>query len=114
MARTRFTTRKITRDPVLMVIGDDANLEQVCQEMGRSLGSMVTIAPLAQATTRAARWRPFALVLPEHVYAFDPSEFDALARDVGAALVPVTTGRIDQPTLLETLKRALDKAMAID
>jgi len=111
MPRNRFTTRQITRDPVLMVIGDDAELEQVCQEIGRVLGSMVTVTPLDETTTRAARWRPFALVLPNHVYAFDPGEFDDLGRDVGAVVVPVTPGSIAKPALLETLKRALDAAM---
>lgn len=114
MARKRFTTRKVTRDPVLMVIGEDDALEEVCQAMGRSLGSMVTVSPLDAAATRAARWRPFALVLPEHVYAFDPGEFDGLGRAVGAAVVPVTIDGLDRTALLEKLKLALDAAMTME
>ena len=37
----------------------------------------------------AAELRPFAIVMHEDMYAFDSKEFDALARDVRAALIVV-------------------------
>jgi hypothetical protein len=39
--------------------------------------------------TAVVERRPLAMVLPEDLYAFDPDELDALARDVQASLVRI-------------------------
>ena len=38
--------------------------------------------------------QPFAILMNADLYAFDPPGFDALARDVGATLIPVDTQRL--------------------
>jgi len=42
---------------------------------------------LSEATTVVAECRPFAVLIPDDVFAFDPNEFEALARDVGAEVI---------------------------
>lgn len=58
------------------------------------------------APTEAARRRPLALVMLEDVYAFDPEELDALARDVNASLV-----RIEESTNEAMLELLLNAAI---
>jgi hypothetical protein len=61
------------------------------------------MAELPDAANVVATCRPFAIVMSEDVYAFDAVEFEALARDVNAALI-----RIEDPTLSQTkLERVL-------
>jgi hypothetical protein len=57
-----------------------------------------------------ATWRPFAIVLSEEIYAFDAAEFDALARDVQAALIAVPTDGKTQKALQEKLMPVIAEA----
>jgi hypothetical protein len=54
-----------------------------------TLGVTLRECGFMTAPTVAAERRPLAILLPMDIYAFDPSAFDALARDVQASLVRV-------------------------
>jgi hypothetical protein len=62
-----------------------AALERVVQ--GIDEAPRVKTADLKDAATVVAEWRPFAVIIPADVLAFDPGEFQALARDVGAEVI---------------------------
>jgi hypothetical protein len=63
-------------------------------------------ANLASLTNMAAELKPLVLLFPEHVYAFDSLEFDALARDIQASVMPLDPGISD-----EELDRRLEDAL---
>lgn len=52
-------------------------------------GGTLIRAVVSDAATVCAENRPYAIVIPQEVYDFGGSEFDALARDLSAGLVVV-------------------------
>jgi hypothetical protein len=77
----------------LVVGGSRALIKAVHQGACGLKGTEVVTCAVREAPTRAAELRPFALVMSEDIYAFDSKEFDALARDVRAEIVTLTSGR---------------------
>lgn len=73
---------------VVVVIGGSAVLKGAVKAASRKLpaAEMVCTDVPGAPTAVASRW-PFAVVVSSELYAFDPSEFEALARDVAAVLV---------------------------
>jgi hypothetical protein len=71
-----------------------------------AIGLFLKHCELAQAPTLVAERRPLAIVLQHDLYEFDPREFDALARDVGAALL-----RVDDDVTVSELEALLGAAV---
>jgi hypothetical protein len=95
----------------VVVVGGPAELvEATRQAAGIAAGAKVETAELSNAATVVASTRPFAIVMSEDVYAFDAAEFDALARDVNAALLKIEVGARDARALERTLMPKLGKA----
>jgi hypothetical protein len=113
LARPPFSTIPARRLPVLVVIAPDKGLLDACHETLRYVSAArVEVADVRGAATLVASKRPFAVVLEEDVFSFDPSEFEALGRDVGAeiVLVPANIAPEDRvPLLLPRLKAAFKK-----
>jgi hypothetical protein len=83
-------TKKNRLMPVVVLIAGSRELLQSCQKCAAlATAARVESCSLDQAATKVATWRPFAIVVPESVFEFDPKEFKALARDVQATLVTV-------------------------
>jgi hypothetical protein len=96
---------------VVVVVGGPAELvAAVRQAAGVLAAARVETAELANAATIAATHRPFAIVMSEDVYAFDAAEFEALARDVNAALIRVETGGTTRAKLERTLMPRIGQA----
>jgi hypothetical protein len=90
MARPPFSTIPERRLPVLVVIAPGRALLEACFEtMHFVTAGRVEVADIKNVATRVAAERPFAIVIEEDVFAFDPQEFQALGRDVGAEIVTV-------------------------
>jgi hypothetical protein len=90
---------------VLLVAGTPRLAERCAQAASGGLAGIVE-CELAETATQAARWRPFAIVVIEDVYAFDRGEFEALARDVGARLVVVPNDDTPADALSAKLRAA--------
>ena len=89
---------------VVVVVGGPPELiEATRQAAGIAAAAKIETAELSNAATVVAASRPFAIVMSEDVYAFDSAEFDALARDVNAALLKVNSKGAD----LQKLERLL-------
>jgi hypothetical protein len=98
--------------PVVVMIAPGEGLSSICPEIIRKLDDPpeVQTAGLVDAATVVARCRPFALVIPDVVFAFDPQAFEGLARDVGAEVIVLDTVaqvRALGDALLSSLKAAL-------
>jgi hypothetical protein len=96
---------------VVVVVGGPADLvAAVRQAAGVAAAARVETAELANAATVAATHRPFAIVMSEDVYAFDSAEFEALARDVNAALIRIETDSATRAKLERLLMPRLGQA----
>ncbi len=95
----------------VLLIGNESGLEDLCRTCAEFVaGARLVRSDLADMSTRAAQWRPFAIVVPSSVHEFDPDEFAALARSVNAELVTIEPERIADPLfkneLITTLRNA--------
>ena len=90
--RKPATTLTQRNDLVVVVIGGPDALIRAAREVARGkLGARLTVADVTNAANVVAESRPFAIVMTTDLYALDPAEFDALARDVGARLISLET-----------------------
>jgi hypothetical protein len=98
--------------PVVLVAGGPDSLIASARAVARaeSLSIVVQACGAVTVATVAASLRPFALVLNQDLFAFDPEEFTALARDVQAELVVVkvtgATGAFLEQALRPSLRTA--------
>jgi hypothetical protein len=76
---------------VIVVGGPEELIEAVKRVAELVANAMVVHADVKAAATQIARIRPCAIIISDEIYAFDAAEFDALARDVQAELIAVTT-----------------------
>lgn len=85
------STLPAQRIPVLVVISPGPELLSMLEDIARKLDEVPTVksADVASAATVLAEWRPFAVIIPEPVFAFDSQEFGSIAHSVGAELVVV-------------------------
>ena len=72
----------------------------------------VSTASVGDAATKAAEHRPLALVVSTDVYALDPPEFQALARDVGAVVIAVDTDGLAPQKIADALTPLIIDAAA--
>ncbi len=94
--------------PCAVLTGADESLQRSCRSaVARAAAARLQCCSIEELATAAARWKPFALLVPEAVYEFDPAEFDALARSVGALLIRVNAACIDDEQAMDELVGAL-------
>lgn len=84
--RERDTLETHLATVVVVVGGPDVLVQAVAQAIERIPGARVETCDILNAATTVAKTWPFAIVMTEDIYAFDPQEFEALARDVAARL----------------------------
>ncbi len=111
MKTTDGSTLTALAAPAVLAIGCSPDLVARCVQALEGIGVALRTCDFLNAATVAAERRPLALVMLEDLYAFDPLEFDALARDVRASLVRVEDG-ITVPKLEMLLAAAIDTAAA--
>lgn len=105
-------TFRPARTPVVLVAGGPDELFAAAQRAAQieSPSIVVEACGAVMAATIAASVRPFALVLSQDIYSFDPAEFSALARDVQAELVLVKVSDANVGFLEQALKPSLRSA----
>jgi hypothetical protein len=111
MKRSDGATLTALAAPAVLAVGCSPDLVARCVQALGGIGVALRTCDFLNAATVAAERRPLALVILEDLYAFDPYEFDALARDVRASLVRVEDG-IAVPKLEMLLAAAIDTAAA--
>jgi hypothetical protein len=99
-------TSKAVFIPTVLAVGCSDALLSRCWGALSGMGVMVRDCALSRAGTLAASRQPLAIVVPSAVYALDPEELDALARDVGAILIRVEEDA-DGPELADALTGAV-------
>ncbi|XXX71952.1 hypothetical protein WMF30_30330 [Sorangium sp. So ce134] len=81
-------------------------LFSLCLAVAPGCGVLLHRCDAATAATIAAERRPLAIILSNSVYAMDPAEFDALARDVHSTLL-----RLDEEVSERELEAMLSGAL---
>jgi hypothetical protein len=82
-------TSKPVRIPTVLAIGCSDVLLSRCWDALAGMGVMVRDCDPDRAATLVASRQPLVMVVPSEVFASDPDEFNALARDVRASLLKV-------------------------
>ena len=97
---------------VVVVVGGPPSLVDAVQRACESIpGAKIELASLRDAATKVASLWPFAIVMSEDMFGFDPTEFQALARDVAAKLVTLKTDHASTDALLTILRPKLREAI---
>ena len=98
--------------PAVLLVGSEPGLFELCQICADFAASArVVISDVAGMSTKAAQWRPFAIVVPISIHEFDPTEFAALARSVNAELITVSPERIPDALFKNDLITAFRDAL---
>lgn len=105
---SRMPTRITKTANAIVVVCSADRLEEVARHaaMGAS-AAFVVRARLADVATVAAETRPYAIVVEKEIYDFGGAEFDALARDLEAELLPC------KPTIQQAVLTALLQEAAV-
>jgi hypothetical protein len=104
------TTLTAVTAPTVLTLGCSSDLRARCAAALVSIGAILKHTDLAGAVTYVAERQPLVIVMPDDLYAFDPEEFDALARDVRASLLRVDED-IAEAMLELLLGAAIDAAI---
>jgi hypothetical protein len=105
------TTTRHRVIPCVLLVGGDRAVEPVLRQCAAlAAGARLEVCDVSTVTTRAAEWRPFAIIVSNDVLEFDPAEFVALARTVKADLVPLLDGRPTDARFRQEMVAALRSA----
>lgn len=77
---------------VLLAVGCGGALLALCRDAARHVGVDLEAVELTSFAASAASLRPLVVMIAADLYSFDPEEFDALARAVGATRLLVEVG----------------------
>jgi hypothetical protein len=108
---TESTLRPL-RVAVVLVAGGPEELVAAARRVVGAESPAIVVEACGALTTAsmATQLRPFALVLSHDIFAFDPDEFSALARDIQADLVVLkvtgATGTFLEQALRPSLRAA--------
>jgi hypothetical protein len=96
----------------VLVIGGPSPLLDAARTVaeGESPAISVETCDLVDAANTMTAIRPFAVVMSQDVYGFDPGELAALVRDVQAELVVVKVTRVSTGFLEQALRPSLRHA----
>lgn len=102
MKQGRTTTARALLPPTILVAGCSSRLVTRCAQAAEAVRCEVISTTLDDLPTAAAEHRPLVIVLPTLEYWARRADYDERAEDVNAAVVPVSSERID-PDELEGL-----------
>jgi hypothetical protein len=98
--------------PVVLLVGGPEALAAAIERVVLAESDAIAIArcELPGASNAVAELRPFAIVVSHEMFEFDPHEFEALARDVGALLVRVKVEGVQRTFLEQAVRPSLRTA----
>lgn len=98
--------------PAVLLVGVEESVRQACVAAAVAAGALRTEAcDVGAMPSLAAALRPFAIVIPETTYEFDPDEFEALAQSVGGETIKIPDRGLSGPKLVDWLVPPLEAAL---
>lgn len=91
--------------PVVLAIHCSTELHRRCVEACTRSALSVRECDLLAMAQQSAQRRPIAIIVPSYLHEFDPTEFEALAKDVAATLL-IVDEEISQADLDELIADA--------
>lgn len=89
MDKSALVTQKARVVTIVVVVGGPNELiEATRNAAAASVGALTIACDIGEAATQVAQNRPFAIVMNDDLYNFDTAEFNALAKDVNATIIP--------------------------
>jgi hypothetical protein len=110
MLEAEASTLTAPAAPTVLAIGCPPTLLDLCRRVLARTGGVMKECDVPRVATVAAERKPLVLLLPEDVYAFDPAEFSALARDVRAVLL-LASEDVGEIVLEAQLSLAITRAL---
>ena len=98
--------------PRVLIVGGPESLVSAVKRVAADESPAIAVdaCDLAQAVNVTTAKRPFAVVMSQDVYGFDPGELAALVRDVQAELVVVKVNKVTPGFLEQALRPSLRHA----
>ncbi len=113
MATHRFSCdaqgRVVTRLKLVLALGCRREVIARCREVAPAR-TLVRDSTLVDATARALRWQPHAILLPRELYELDEPAFTKLAERALSTLVPLPHDDVPAEALRCVLRHAMDSA----
>lgn len=99
--------------PIVLVVGGPQDLLAAVRKVAAYEDSSIVVNECDVGSVRsvAPRLRPFALVLAQDVYGFDPDRLGALAAELQAELVVIKIMRVSSGFLEQALRPSLRHAL---
>lgn len=104
-------TNTTTSAPTVLAVGCTEQIVQRCAKALTKIGAVVKECSIAGAVNVAVERKPLVILMLEDVFAFDPNEFTALARDLRSTLVRVEPD-VDEESLEGLLAVAISRALS--
>jgi hypothetical protein len=98
--------------PLVLVVGCPAEFVGTCREAGARLGVAVRECDVRSIRTAVGLSQPFAVIVTEDLYQFDPEAFDTVARQVPASLVRIDSKHAREENVRELLVNAVFESAA--
>jgi hypothetical protein len=105
-------TVRPVRAPVVLVLGGPDELVEAARRVAKAEAPSIAVEVrgAVNSASAVANLRPFALVMSQDIYGFDPEEFTALARDIQADLVVLKVTQKNVGFLEQALRPSLRNA----
>lgn len=98
--------------PTVIVVGCPADLVQICQDAGVRHGVTVRECDLRSIRSVTATCQPFAVIVTEDLYQFDPEMLDAVVRQGAASLMRIGIEEAEDDSARRLLVEAIFESAA--
>ncbi|AUX36379.1 MULTISPECIES: hypothetical protein [Sorangium] len=100
--------------PLVIVAGCPAEFVAVCREVGAQLGVAVRECDLRSLRPTIAASQPYAVIVTEDLYRFEPASFDAIIRQAPASLVRIDSREAHDDAMRRLLIDAIFESAAAE
>jgi dihydropteroate synthase len=107
MSRQGDFTVRSKAAPFIVIVSPAPEVLDAWLELLQRLDEVprIQVTTIKETATAVARWRPFALLIEQEIFEFDSKEFTALARDVGAQVIAVSSTASKETMAAQVLPR---------
>ncbi|WP_437673136.1 hypothetical protein [Sorangium sp. So ce131] len=100
--------------PLVVVAGCPADFVAECRDAAVRFGVLVRECDLRSLRALMASSQPYALIVMEDLYRFDPGAFDAFVRQTPASLLRIDAGEAQDPEARRLLVDAIFESAAAE
>ena len=110
MRDNEVPTLRQMRFPAALVVAGSEHLLNAVGEAALSVQVLVVESTAAEAATNAAQTRPLVIIVGNELYAAEGESYEALARDVGGAVLAVDSENVGVDELESKLSALMESS----